>query len=390
MENKTKADIVVLGAGLVGLSAAIAMAQQGKQVTLVNALKLTVDRKNAWDTRVYTITPAVESWLQSLDVWPLLKAERVADVDAMQLWPDTDQPPLMLESDDANLPKLACVVENKNLLAALWKRIKSLDISVLEGEVCEHINYLDDQVVLTLASGVTLNANLLLAADGSNSFVRQALRIATHTKDFAQTAVVANFVTEKAHGNIARQWFAKHDTLALLPLPNNDVSMVWSVSTEKAEKLLNISKHALQQAVEQASGSALGKLGCDSDVLGFELKQVTASQFIANRVVLLGDAAHQIHPMAGQGMNLGFRDVIALQSLMAKTHALDDIGDRTFLRQYERSRKADVIRMNGLTSGLDYWFANDHVVSKKLTDWAMQKLMSHGVVKKALINQAVA
>ncbi|MGQ0442789.1 MAG: FAD-dependent monooxygenase [Methylophilaceae bacterium] len=393
--GQVEADIVIVGAGLVGLAAAICFVQLGKKVVLVDSKKAPINvpkvkLSNAWDERVYALTPASENWLEALGVWPLVEKARVNEIHAMHIWAEQNNGPLTLSADDANLPKLGCIVENQNLIHALWQQLKTLDIPVIADDACVELAYDENTVQLHLESGACVSTSLLVAADGGQSFVRQQLGIATNTKEFNQTAVVANFLAETSHGNIARQWFAPHNTLALLPLPGRHVSMVWSVSTELATELLKLTTGQLTEHVQAQSEYNLGALKVMSGVASFELKQVTATTMIADRVVLAGDAAHQIHPMAGQGVNLGFRDVIALERLLLRAHHLQDVGEKSFLRQYERARKADIVSMNSLTSGLDDWFASEHTATKKLTDWGWRIINRQAKIKEVLIKQAIA
>jgi 2-polyprenylphenol 6-hydroxylase len=201
---------------------------------------------------------------------------------------------------------------------------------------------------------------------------------------------VANFSTEKSHQNVAWQWFAPHETLALLPLVGQNASLVWSVSTEKAEELLKLSSMDFAAQVAAESKRTLGDLQVIGKTLSFSLHQQTAASLIAERVVLVGDAAHQIHPMAGQGVNLGFRDVMELQQLLSNSHAMQDIGEYGFLRKYERSRGADIAAMNMLTTGLDALFASDISLMKQVTNWGLRQLNCQVTLKKLLIQQVAA
>lgn len=385
VDKSIVADIVVVGAGLVGLAAAVAFAKQGKNVVLVNAKKSEIKLKKTWDERVYALTPATEIWLKQLEVWADVDKSRVNDINAMHIW--EAEAALMLADSDANFPKLGVIIENQNLQHALWQQIKTLGVTVLSDANCISLDITPHDAQLGLQGGIAITAKLIVAADGVNSWLRQQAGIAIKRKYFHQTALVANFFAEKNHGNIARQWFAPHDTLALLPLPNQHVSMVWSVSTQKAAQLLLLSANELVQQVNKQAQGLLGDLKPVSNTQSFELYQQTATKLIADRMVLVGDAAHQIHPMAGQGMNLGFRDVMKLIELTTKCQ---DVGDFNLLRKYERARAADIATMNTLTTGLDYLFASDKTLVKKVTNWGLRQLNRQLSIKKLLIQQVAA
>lgn len=383
-------DVVVVGAGLVGLTAVIALAEQGKRVVLVDGKQPTPMESEAWDTRIYALTPASENWLQSLGVWPLVNQPRVNDVAMMSLWAPESNESLNLSAEDANCSKLACIIENKNLMQALWQKLATLDVQIVIGSACHQVVTSEDTVILHLENGCTISATLLVAADGANSFVRQHLAIPSKVKPFNQVALVANYLAEKHHANVARQWFSPHATLALLPLPDKHVSMVWSLPKELAQVLLGLTVEELTKRVQAQTDEVLGWLKPVSETVSFELQQVTAKQLIANRTVFIGDAAHQVHPMAGQGANLGFRDVISLSKIIADSHQLQDIGEVGFLRRFERERKADVLSMNTLTSGLDSWFSYESAMLKKLSKFGMVQLNKYSGIKKILIKLAVA
>ena len=395
MTQNIEADIVVVGAGLVGLSAAIVFAQQGKNVCLVDAKKPAIKLKKPWDERVYALTPVTEHWLKSIGVWAHVDASRVNSINAMHISDDAGERPLVLRDEDANLSKLGLIIENQNLMYALWQQLKALDannaaVMVITDTPCQSLVNTQRKTVLNLANGQQIAAKLLVAADGVDSWVRKQANISVIKKDFKQIAIVANFKVENHHQNVARQWFSPHDVLALLPLPGKMVSMVWSVSTERAVELLALSGEELAQNVYAQSQAVLGDLTQVGKTQSFSLNQQTASQFIAGRLVIVGDAAHQIHPMAGQGVNLGFRDVMELTSMATNLHAMQDVGDIMFLRQYERARKADIVMMNSLTSGLDGLYANESSMLKKARQWGLRQLNDQVAIKKLLIQEVAA
>ena len=406
MTQNIETDIVLVGAGLVGLSAAIAFAQQGKSVCLVDAKKPAIKLKKAWDERVYALTPATEAWLKMIGVWAHVDVSRVNPINTMHIFDDanmldkSEAQPLVLRDEDANLPKLGVIIENQNLMHALWQQLKALEaknaaVTVITDAPCQSLEHTQQNTVLGLDNGQQIAAKLVIAADGVDSWVRKQANIGVTKKYFHQTAIVANFKVEKHHQNVARQWFAPHDVLALLPLPDKIVSIVWSVSTERAVELLALSAAELAHNVREYSGGVLGGLTQIGSTRSFVLNQQTASKLIAERVVLMGDAAHQIHPMAGQGVNLGFRDVMQLASLTTKYcvnkhRAMQDVGDVMFLRQYERARKVDIVTMTQLTSGLDALFASDNSWLKQARQWGLRQLNAKTAIKKLLIQQVAA
>jgi 2-polyprenylphenol 6-hydroxylase len=388
MTNVIETDLVIVGAGLVGLSAAVAFAKQGKSVTLLDAKPKMHKKTSDWDSRIYAISPESEAWLKDLGAWAEVDESRVCSIDAMDLWHEAEE--LTLKSSDANLAKLGVIMENQNLMFALWQKVTSLEILVMTEVNCLLIENTSHAVHLSLDNQQQISAQLLVAADGVNSWVRKQLNIGVQYKDFNQTAIVANFSCQKPHQNCAKQWFASHETLALLPLVGQNISLVWSLPTERAGELLELSHEEFMHQVETHAKYALGDLKLIGDLFAFKLSQQTALTNTEERVVLMGDAAHQVHPMAGQGVNLGFRDVMELTSLATKLHAMQDLGDEAYLRQYTRARKADTFSMNTLTSGIDALFASNNKFFKQFTNWGLRQLNRQASVKKILIQQAAA
>jgi 2-polyprenylphenol 6-hydroxylase len=380
-------DIVIVGAGLVGLSAAISLQSLGKRVVVVDAKQPDFKLPDTWDQRIYALTPGNVNWLRSLNVWDKVDTSRVSKIEAMHLWHDDAQ--LNLDSQDAHLPELGVIVEQQNLMHALGERLDATAVEVHYGEKCKAITYDNDDVLLKMQQGKTIKAQLLLGADSAQSWVREALGIASKQHDFAQTAIVANFKTEKPHRDIAYQWFRPHETLALLPLPNQHVSIVWALSNELAQQKLVLTPEALAREIGLVTAHLLGEMKSVGEVAGFPLKQLTATRFVSQRAALIGDAAHQVHPMAGQGVNLGFHDVIELTEQLRDVHRMMPLGDMQTLRRYERARKPEVAGMNVLTSGLDALFAMRHGGLPRLTQWGFKQIGQQNWLKKRLIERAV-
>lgn len=391
-----KADITIAGAGLVGLAAALAFHQAGYDVQLVDAQPSQQQNFGSadWDQRIYAISPKNVQWLKSLGAWQLLDAARVAEIQAMEIWGDTTSEPLQLLADDANADALGFIVEESALKSALMKQLEACGVRTIFGHACDAIISNTQNATLRLSNQRMITSSLLLAADGANSPVRKLLGISTQEKPYHQTAIVANFVTEKSHDNIARQWFTQDPyghvgIMAWLPLAENKVSIVWSASSQYADALLRLDGPAFTQQVMLVGKAMLGNCELMSAPAAFPLILKTANQIVKNSAVLIGDAAHRIHPMAGQGVNLGFRDVIDLLAVLSGRHQLQCINDPALLSRYARMRKADLLSMTTLTSGLYHLFDSQHNIPKKVRNWGLDS-SKLPVIKKMLVSNAVS
>ncbi|MGB2833695.1 MAG: FAD-dependent monooxygenase [Methylotenera sp.] len=395
MSETIKTDVTIIGAGLVGLAAAVAMHQAGQSVVVVDA-KTPSKMEFAdghWDTRVYAISPRNAVWLASLGVWQHIKTARIGHMQAMEIFGDVDLKPLKLFADDVNADDLGFIVEASALSQALLSQIAARDIHTLFNAPCRAIQTSENSTKLTLENGQVIESTLLIAADSSQSWVRGQLNLPLQHKSYEQSAIVANFKVEKSHGNIARQWFSilegKNSILAWLPLPESTISIVWSVSTKLAETLLLLNDDEFTAKVQNAGGAVLGDLNLIGMRAVFPLVMQKADDYTQQSVVFMGDAAHKIHPMAGQGVNLGFRDVMDFMDVLQQKNSYQSINDASLLKRYRRKRKADMLNMLLLTDGLFQLFESQNKLIKKVRYWGLSATNLLGI-KKMLVENAIA
>jgi 2-octaprenylphenol hydroxylase len=364
-----QSDICIIGNGAVGKAAALGFAQAGASVTLVDAqaapsIARAPADSDAWDLRVYALNPLAYGLLSRIKVWDALDASRVTAVDAMVVKGDDARHPGQVEFDayGARVGALAWIVEDSNLNRALdtalqfasgVRRVQATALSLQADATGAEIR---------LAEGSSVRAELIVGADGAQSWVRSQADIGIDYRPYAQRAIVANFTTELPHRGVAYQWFSATDGIvALLPLAGNRVSLVWSAPDDLAQTLVAESAEALAArlgAYCAASLGALQPLGAGT-VKAIPLSMIHPHAIVAPRVALVGDAAHVIHPLAGQGMNLGFADVEALLQAVAERGAHRDRGDARVLSRYARERKEDILLMHLATDGLQRLFATD-------------------------------
>jgi ubiquinone biosynthesis UbiH/UbiF/VisC/COQ6 family hydroxylase len=385
---------------LVGLSAAIALHHAGFLVRLIDSQSpLQFDIVDeSWDSRIYAISPNNAQWLGSLGVWNSLNPKRIGTMQAMEIYGDSAAPPLLLVAEDVHSDQLGFIVEARALQQALFQRVVELGIPTMLDTSCTAIKSSTKKASLSVTSQLhseqLIEAQLLLAADGSQSWVRQHVGITVAKTSYQQVAVVANFSVERSHANIARQWFSSSEDSALsilawLPLPENTISIVWSVSIEYAAKLLALSEEEFTHCVDKAGGHCLGDLKLLAKPSTFPLSLQKTAVLKQDCVLLVGDAAHQVHPMAGQGVNLGFRDVIDLVKMLTEKNQYQGINDSSLFRKYTRLRKADMMQMLLLTDGLYKLFSSQHPVVKKVRNIGLS-ITQYSAIKKMLVAIAIA
>ena len=384
-------DVIIVGGGLVGLSLARALADSGLTLALVEPQPPSPPPADAaWDSRIYALSPGSAAFLEACGAWQQLLRERIGRIDRMQVYGDEQGARLEFSAYDAGLRELAFTVENRRLQHALREAARRQDLRIYCPAGWTALEFHAGHVAMRLDDGSALAARLVIGADGAESRVRAQAGIAVRVSHYRQLGVVANFSCEKAHCDVAFQWFMRDGVLALLPLPGSRVSMVWSLAEERGRRLLELPETALASEVESASGGALGALRVITPAAGFPLKLQRVTQFTQPRLALVGDAAHNVHPLAGQGVNLGFRDARALAKVLKERGPQDDCGDYSLLRRYERARKEDVLAMQVATDGLQKLFNNEGVLVGRARNLGLTLVDRQPWLKSFLVHHAVA
>jgi 2-octaprenylphenol hydroxylase len=350
-------DVIILGAGPVGLALASALARERLAVALVERTALTSFDGPAgpedWDSRVYAISPGSAEFLRKIGAWQRLPAERIEAIEMMDVRGDGDGA-IAFSAYELGERALAWIVENREITSALIEAVRTSDrIDVLAPSEPAGVAWRSDAMLLTLADGRALSGRLLVGADGVRSWVRREAGIAREPQPYSQTAVVANFTVASPHRGRAFQWFLDGaGVLAWLPLPGQRISMVWSAPDALARELIALDATALAARVAVAGDKVLGELALITPPASFPLSFLKLPSIIARRLALVGDAAHGVHPLAGQGVNLGFGDAATLAAVLGAGFPTGDAGAALLLERYARKRAGPVLAMQLVTDGL--------------------------------------
>lgn len=345
MTRRGDADVIVVGAGVVGSALALALARDGLDVALVEAQPPQPWQANDdVDLRVVALAPDAAALLDDLGVWSHVVAARAGPYRRMHVWDALAAGELVFDASEHGQAALGWIVENRLLQHALWMALSAgvTPVRVYSPNTIDHLDNGEDGVTVGLADGTRLRARLLVGADGVASPLRSRLGIATRDRDYGQRAVVAHVTPERSHESTAWQRFQPGGPLALLPLADGRCSIVWSLPEAEATRVLALDDTAFRDELGCASDFRLGVITATTPRLAFPLRMRLAERYVSGRCALIGDAAHGVHPLAGQGMNLGLRDVANLRTQLAQARQRGgDIGAAHVLRRYERERRSE-------------------------------------------------
>ena len=390
MPQVDRFDVIVVGGGPVGLGMALALVQsaRGIRVALVDRRPLTVPG----DNRASAIAASVRRLFEALGVWPGMEAAaqpilymRITDSGSGDI-----ARPLFLtfEGDVSPGEPFAHMVPNSASIGALLAGLGDKVTVIAPAEIAALSK--DDQLAhLDLADGSRLVAPLVIAADGGQSALRRMAGIGTLGHDYGQTGLVATIAHELPHEGVAYEHFRPAGPFASLPLPGNRSSLVWTETTAEAARLLNLDTDDLAGEIEAAMGSTLGAVTVEDRLAGFPLRLQVARDFVTDRLALIGDAAHVIHPIAGQGLNLGLKDVAALAEVVVEALRLGlDAGSPDVLARYQRWRRLDTAAMAAATDTLNRLFSNDLAPVRALRDFGLGLVDRTPAAKSAFIRTA--
>ncbi len=395
--GRSRSAICIVGNGAIAKTAALGFAQAGHSVTLLVPPGAGAHKHPAgeqpWDVRVYALNHTAHRVLDSLKVWGALDQARVAPVDTMFVNGDGAQPgDLAFDAFGAHVGALAWIVEDSNLSQALDAALKfAPNVHIASGRATALVTS-DAGATVELDGGAAIDCELVVGADGGQSWVRGQCDIGLDYRSYHQRAVVTNFSCEKPHHGAAWQWFTGAEgVVALLPLPGNRVSLVWSAPDALADTLMRESLGEMAVRLAVLCEEQLGTLRplLPEAVKDLPLALIRPHAIVAPRVALVGDAAHVVHPMAGHGMNLGFADVAALLETLAAREPQRSIGDERVLARYARARKEDVLLMQLATDGLARLFGADLEPVRVVRNLGLNLLDKLPMLKRRLMAHAM-
>ncbi|MCO6441948.1 MAG: UbiH/UbiF/VisC/COQ6 family ubiquinone biosynthesis hydroxylase [Nitrococcus mobilis] len=387
--SRTDADVAIQGAGMVGLLLAAALARHGLRVMLLDKEGLPQWQAQQYGQRVCAINLASERLLRVLGVWEAL--QRVSPFRAIRVWDALGGGQIAFDAADLGEPHLGHIVENDLIRSVLHQSVRAARGVQVRIPVCvQRLEPDDEAVTLRLSDGTRVTVALVVGADGARSAIRELLGIPVRLGRYAQKAIVAPIRTEMAHEEIARQWFLPGGPLAFLPLADGRCSIVWSLPTAEAEARLALDEAAFCRALAHGSAGGLGSVLEVGERGAFPLYRLHAARYCTERAVLVGDAAHVIHPLAGQGVNQGFQDAAVLAKAVIDAQRRGrDIGGRLALRRYERARRGDNLLMEWSMEGFHQLFTRRRSPLVRLRSLGLGMTHRSALAKRFFMRRAI-
>ncbi|MDB1124885.1 FAD-dependent 2-octaprenylphenol hydroxylase [Vibrio algarum] len=360
-------DITIIGGGMVGLTLAAALKDADLRIAVIEGYEPEKELSELADVRVSALSRASEQILKNVGAWSGIEQRRASPYSAMEVWEQDSFARIEFNSTYLGQPNLGHIVENRVIqLALLEKIVAQENVSLFMPAKCNTLAIGESEAWLTLDTGQSLTTKLVVGADGANSWVRQQADIPLTHWDYGHSALVANIQTVESHEKVARQVFTPLGPLAFLPLSDENLSsIVWSTEPNRASQLLSMSEDEFNKQLSAEFDMRLGKCKLIGERQAFPLKMRYARDFALDRIALVGDAAHTIHPLAGQGVNLGLLDAASLaQEVIRLWNTGEDIGKRSNLRTYERWRKAEAAKVIAAMQGFKDLFEGNNPAKK--------------------------
>lgn len=387
-----RAELVIGGAGFAGLALAIALRQGLGETFTVTVVDPALAHVRSKDPRASAIAAAARRLFEAIDVWEAVAADAQPILDMVvtnSKLENAVRPTFLTFGGEVEAGEpFAHMVENRHLVDALVAKAKEIGIDLRAGAVTGFENT-GNAIDVELAGGETISARLLVGADGAKSRIRDCAGIATHGWNYDQSAIVTTVAHERDHNGRAEEHFLPAGPFAILPLTGKRCSIVWTEDTREAERIITLPDDEFHAELEKRFGLQLGDLEVVGPRRAFPLGLFTARRFIADRLALIGDAAHIIHPIAGQGLNMGLRDVAALAEAIADAARLGlDIGAPDVLERYQRWRRFDTMTMGIATDGLNRLFSNHSDVLRLARDIGLGLVERMPALKRVFIREA--
>jgi 2-octaprenylphenol hydroxylase len=383
--------LIIVGGGMVGAAMGCAVAEAGLSVLLLERRK----PKRKWpkqevDLRVSALTRASQHILENLGAWQRMSELRISPYTDMEVWDAAGAGRIHFSAQEIGEANLGHIVENRITQLALWERLEQLPNVTLRTDAKIDALLLHEGPALRLSDDRLLTAELIVAADGRDSQIRAMAGIGTRGWDYDQHAIVATVTPQRHHGQTARQRFMKHGPLAFLPIDDGRCSIVWSTSPQEAAELMALDEAAFCAALTRASERMLGEVEAVGPRGVFPLRLGHAQHYVKPGLALVGDAAHAIHPLAGQGVNLGFLDAATLAETLIQARASGrPLGGLSTLRRYERARKGGNMAMLAAMDFFKRTFSNEIVPLKQLRNLGLTLADRSGPLKHLVIRRAL-